>query len=343
MRVDMSDRLDLYLELRATNSLEGALLHRECVTGDVAELAEETYVRGVLADRLPEHCELLRAEIKARWSVEPLIRELEVSITAETQQGPQSYTQNFTSGRWVRTAEAARRTLVVEGVAADDATVYRALVGAPPRRPVPAEIPTPPAPRIADQSLEEYGVRRLGDGTLSPERPVLINRRMIADIIRRTELAGTDETGGAVLGKILRLKECLPGTSTRVVTVLSAALSDGRHVGGPASLRYSPDALAEAARIAELRDQQEVVVTAWHSHGWSAECSRCRKETCALPNVTHVSSDDYQVLESLFSSKATLMPIAGRSAGQQGEHPTVMVHHWCNGAMRPLRWQEYED
>lgn len=343
MQVDIGDRLGLYLELRATASLDDVPLHRECVTGDVAELAEEAYVRGVLAGGLPEHGALLRAEVKARWSVQPLIRELEVSITAETPQGARSYKQSFTSGRWVRSAEAARRALAEEGVAGEEVTVYRALVGVPQREPPLAEIPNPQAPRIADQGLEEYGVRRLGAGALSPERPVLINRRMIADMIQRTESAGANEAGGAVLGKILRLKECLPGTSTPVVTVLSAALFDGRHVGGPASFRFSPDALAESAHIVELRNQGEAVLTAWHSHGWSAECSRCRKEACTLPNATQVSPDDYRVLESLFSSKATLMPIVGRSEGQQREHPAVMVHHWCNGAMRPLRWQEYED
>jgi len=178
---------------------------------------------------------------------------------------------------------------------------------------------------------------------LAPERPVLLNRRMAADILELTEKAEINETGGAVLGKILRLKECLPGTSTPLVTVLSAAVGDVRHVGGPASFRFSPEALAQAAEIARLRDQGEAVLTAWHSHGWTAGCGQCRKESCGLPNAGQVSADDYQVLESLFSSKATLMPIAGRSVGVQGPRPVIMVHHWSNGAMRPLRWQEYDD
>ncbi len=342
MHVELEGDHDLYLELRA-DIADGVPLLSRCVTADVIDLAEECYLRGVLGERLPLEYSSLRAKLKPVWAAEPLVRELELTLTAQTPRGLQSYTQRFASGRWVRTAEAARLALIQEGTLGEDSAVYRALVAVRRQEPPQVEMPPLEPPLVTPQNLEEYGVRRLGAGGLVPDRPVLINRHMIADIIERTERAGTNEAGGAVLGKMLRLAEPLPGTTTRLVTIFSVGLADDRHVGSEASFRFSPEALAEAAQIARLRGRGEAVLTAWHSHGWLPQCANCVKEACGFASANHVSAEDYQVLESLFSSKATLMPIAGRKPGSQAERPVVMIHHWRGGLMRPLRWQEYED
>jgi hypothetical protein len=187
-------------------------------------------------------------------------------------------------------------------------------------------------------------VRQLGTGALDPERPVLVNARLADEMVQATEAAGAAETGGAVLGKLLRLAEPLPGTATRVVTLLTAGLSDPRHVGEPGHFRFSPEALAHADQIARLRGLGEAVLTAWHSHGWGAACGNCNQnEHCPLPSGLLVSLDDYQVMESLFPSKAAVMPIAGRQPGAAGRRPVVTLHAWNGGALRPLPWQSYFD
>ena len=129
-----------------------------------------------------------------------------------------------------------------------------------------------------------------------------------------------------------------------MVTVLSAAVVDRRHVGAPTLLTFSPEALAEGEQIAEMRGFGESVLTVYHSHMWGAGCDRCNQnEKCVLPECTTVSIQDYQVLESLFPSKATLMPIAGRKLGAQGQRPVLEIHAWRGGEMRTIRWQRYHD
>jgi hypothetical protein len=54
-----------------------------------------------------------------------------------------------------------------------------------------------------------------------------------------------------------------------------------------------------------------------------------------------VSLLDYQVLETLFPSKSTVMPIAGRKLGTEGKRPVLEIHAWRGGEMRPIRWQRY--
>lgn len=177
---------------------------------------------------------------------------------------------------------------------------------------------------------------------LEPDRPVLVNARLAADAVRRCEEAGGKETGGAVLGKLIRLPQPLPGTETRIVTLLSGLVEDHRHVGMAAAFSFSPEGLAEAARIADVRGLGESVLTVFHSHGWSSHCRNCRPSAgCSLAQCSP-SLQDYEML-SLFPSKGTLMPIVGRKPGVQGERPVLRIHAWRGGQLQAIHWQPYED
>ena len=166
---------------------------------------------------------------------------------------------------------------------------------------------------------------------------------MSTDAVRRCEEADATETGGSVLGTILRLEKPLPGTVTRIVTVLSATVEDPRHVGAPLSFSFSPAGLAEAARFGQLRGFGETVQTVFHTHGWSGACGNCNQNANCPLAEGNPSLQNYQPLESLFSSKATLMSIAGRKLGEPSRRPVLQIHAWRGGEMRPIRWQEYSD
>jgi hypothetical protein len=335
---------DLFLELRAGPGPETAPLTSRAVTGDVAELVEECFVRGVLADKIPAEFDAVAAEIEMVWMREPFVEQLEVAVVAHHAGGASRYAQRFAAGRWARTADEDRQKLVEDGLLPEGATAYRTLAAARRHRPVEIRLGALEAPPLRDGTLEEVGVRDLGRGELAPDRPVLCNGRMVADILEQTERAAAHETGGAVLGKMIRLAEPLAGTQTRIVTILTAALTDDRHVGSVGTFQFSPEALAEAKQIAGLRGAEESILTAWHSHGWGTACGKCNQsDGCVLPQVTLVSPADYQVLESLFPSKATLMPIAGRKLGEDSKRPVMVVHAWRGGQMRPLAWRTFAD
>ncbi|NUQ66056.1 MAG: hypothetical protein HUU20_26645, partial [Pirellulales bacterium] len=106
---------------------------------------------------------------------------------------------------------------------------------------------------------------------------------------------------------------------------------------------FSPEALADAAQIGDLRGLGELVLTVFHTHGWSPNCRNCNKNAdCPLPECSP-SLQDYQLASTLFPSKATLLPIVGRKLGAQGEHPVFRLHAWRGGEMRAIRWQAYQD
>jgi hypothetical protein len=337
------------VELRAASAGRAgeSPLHRESIQHDLADLVEETYVRGVLGERLPAAPERLAVSIAPLWHGETTppqaggpVRALLVRVAA----GEQAFELAFEDGRWLRRCQAIAASLQREGTLGADDTARVRVVAEPavPGRRAP-RLAALQAPEIVDATLEDLGVRALEPGTLDPERPVLVGARMVEEILTLTERAGANETGGATLGRIARLPRALPGATTRIVTLLSASFADARHVGLPGRFTFSPQALVDAVRIAELRGLGESVLTAFHSHGWGSGCNRCNQnEACVLPQVD-VSLDDHRLLEGLFPGRATLLPIAGRRLGAPGERPVLEIHAWRGGRMASVPWRAYRD
>ncbi len=334
---------ELFMEIGTEPSVGCPVVHRESIRADLADLAEEIFVGAVLADTLPGDADGLRIEVEPVWLEEPVVEAIDVRLVSASD-GALLHEQRCTSGRWVRRAQRIALRLRDESVLSTEESAWVHVLGE--RNGASATLPLPvlAPPRITDQTLGDLGVVEPGEGELCPDRPVLVNERMLDEILRHTEEAGAREIGGATLGKMVRLPEPLPGTTTPVVTVLTASLPDPRHVGELGRFTFDPEALHEAAQIAALRGMGEGVLTVSHSHGWGKDCGRCnRSDTCALPQATHVSLSDYQVLESLFPSKATLMPIAGRKLGAAGDRPVLEIHAWRGGVMTSIPWRTYRD
>ena len=342
VEVAASCAFELFVELSTSPQIGALPVHRESAQKDLADLVEEAFVSGVMAEELPADVGRLDVEVTPVWDRAPRAEAIEVTLT-ERDAGRRTVKRRFRSGRWMRRAHERTWQLAADGVLEEDARIYVHLL-AEEREPEALTLPTLQAPVITAQAMSELGVRALGAGELCPDRPVLVNERLVDEIVLQTERAGALETGGGTIGKMIRLEQPLPGTSTRVVTILSAAVVDPRHVGTVARVTFDPVALTEAAQVATLRGRGETVLTAFHTHGWGTACGRCNQnEECVLPSASHVSLDDYRVLETLFPSKATLMPIAGRKLGAPTSRPVLEIHAWRGGRMAAIPWRSYRD
>lgn len=343
MKAHVANEYEFRVEVRRERNLFGVPLFSADATADLAELVDEVFTRGVLSETLPVEADRVNAAISLQWLDQPIVRQLTVTIEASTNGSTKRYAQTLRTGRWERTAQAAVATLIDDEIVGKDDVVYVMLLALQRDGQIQLPVPTLQPPTIVDRRLEELGVRSLAEGRFVADRPVLLSERLVADSVDRCEAAGTSETGGAVLGSIVRLPERLPGTQTRIVTVLSTLVEDPRHAGAPLSFFFSPEALADAAQMAELRGLGETVQTVYHTHGWAPTCAGCEKNgTCPLASATP-SLQDYQVVESLLSSKATLLPIGGRNSGVQTQRPSLLLWAWRGGKMRPLRWRTYEE
>ncbi len=332
--VEMRCDYDLGVEVR-TEARGGDVVAWQSASDDVADAVDETFTSGVLAGVLPAEDEHFAVAVEPVFDPEPWVTALAVTVSTRT---GASYQLRFLTGRWDRRALAVARAR-----AGDDRPLHASLCA---QRTARSVVRAPRLEPLAclDSTLAAFGVRALGEGSVLGERPVLVCARAVADIVAATRQAGANEIGGGMLGALLRLPEPLAGTHTRFVTVLTACVSDARHIGGLARLQFDPQAMADALQMAELRGRGERVLTAFHSHGWGRDCGRCNESAqCTLPTVEQVSLDDYQVLEALFPSKTSLLPIAGRRLGAPGQQPVLAVHAWRGGRVEPIAWQTYSD
>ena len=334
----------LFLELAAGPRAEDPPLYHEEVTRDLGPLIEETHTRGVLAGALPPKLSgPVEGSVEVVWLQEPFVRQLEVELRTQAEGRPYTYRAAFPEGRWTRRAQVAAATLYAENTLAKDELPYTRLVAE--RQPASVDLPLAPLeePILITRPLEELGVVELGEGSFVPERPILINEALEVELIELCVSAGLQEDGGAVLGQLVQLPEPLRGTVSPIVTVLTALIRDERHTGSAGSFAFDPEALAHATEIADLREMGERVITVAHTHGWDESCATCQRTDCALPDSGLVSTADYEVLETLFPSKGTLMPIAGRKRGVPGPRPQLELHGWLGGAVKPLRWRRYSE
>lgn len=343
MQIEIENTYQFTSELRRKPDIKDRPISSVDVTADIAALIDETYTHGVLADCLPEQSDLLRVRIEPHFSESPRVERIDVHLTAGTNGSTAEFTQQFRAGPWNRSEQRRMLQLREEGTLAEGDTAYRMLLALPSDA-ASIEAPSLQPPAIIDGTLEEFGFRELGAGELIPDRPLLANQRLVEDSIEACLARGSNETGGGAIGLNVRLKEPLPHTTTRIVQILTAYLEDRRHTGKLNEWKISNEALAEAAEVCALRGMGERVMTVVHTHGWSTECGNCNTNAnCPLAECTLVSLLDYQVLETLFPSKSTVMPIAGRKLGAEGKRPVLEIHAWRGGEMRPIRWQRYRD
>ncbi len=330
-------------ELRRERNLTGIPLASKDVSDDLSELVEEAAMNSILGGQ----AELDIQEMEARVVPvcheigEPIVDHIQVDLHAANSGRTADARQTFTTGRWQRWSMRKLLMLREEGTVAAEEQIYCLLLALPCEQPPLLQPPPLIPPPVIDSTLEACGVRSIDAGELTPDRPLLVNRRLAEEGMRRCIEAGLVETGAAVAGQYVRLPEPLPGTSTRIVTLFSALLFDQRHSGDAAQFHFSPSALAEAQQLCQLRGLGESVITVFHSHGWG--CGDCnQKATCGLAEGKP-SLQDYQLLESLLPGKCTLMPISGRKLGADQRQPVLQVYAWRAGEMRAIRWRTYRD
>ncbi len=277
MNIDVNCQYEFVSELRRSADLHGVPLYSETITADIVELIEEVYTRAVLSETLPLEIDTLAADIQPIWQSEPLVAGIRVTLSVRGNGAEITSSDDFARGRWVRTAKTVAVKLCAGGHLSRRAGRASPAAGAEAAQSTGVADSTAPAPVVYRSVTRRLRRAQLGAGGLVAERPVLVNQRLVADAIRCCEQAGTAETGGAVLGKIIRLSSPLPGTTTRLVTLLTSIVEDPRHLGAPLSFTFSLEGLAEAAIYGELRGFHETVETVFHTHGWQTSCGNCNQ------------------------------------------------------------------
>lgn len=341
LRIAVKHRHRFYLELRDQPNLDGVPLVSKEVTSDLGETIDEAITQAFLGGYLPVATRELVADVQPQFRISPVTERIEIVLSSQDTADINAVRLSFTSGPWSRWSQRRLLELREEGVVRLDKTIYQMLLAVPDRGDVPIPLPPLSTQLYPLATLEECGVRQLLDGELVSDRPVLISRQFEQEAIEQCERSQENEIGAAVLGRMVRLPEPLPGTRTPIVTVLSTLLFDSRHSGDESQFHFHPAALAEAQYTCDLRGLGESIVTVFHTHGWG--CGECNQKADCHIAEAKPSLQDYQLLATLFPGKSTLLPIAGRKIGDASRRPLLQVYGWRSGQMRPLRWRRFDD
>ena len=130
MRVHIECPYDFSVELAPDTGPEAAPVHCESLVDDLGGLIEETFVRGVLANRLPADPAELHVAIEPVWLTEPLVGRIQVLITSAGSGSPSSsgYACTFRHGSWSRRMIGVARGLRQEGSIPEGGQAYARLI-----------------------------------------------------------------------------------------------------------------------------------------------------------------------------------------------------------------------
>lgn len=247
---------------------------------------------------------------------------------------------------------AASAGLVASGSLAPGQTfgyrIYALADQRPPQREAPAieieaqaEAPAIGAADIAAlmRGAEPGGGRAGGASTAAQARPdsalrVFVPRALLDEATRLGRAAGEFETGGILLGRLLRDR------GGEVCVRLSAQIPAAHTEATRESLRFTPATWASVDAALRLRASDEMALGWWHTHPFF--CARCPPERRALcPLASPLFSEaDRALHREVFQmpwNVALLLSFLG------GDNPSYDLFSWQRGAIAASRFHVLPD
>jgi proteasome lid subunit RPN8/RPN11 len=232
--------------------------------------------------------------------------------------GAEIFARDFASSFFKPAAVAASSALVKKGVM-KEGDRFNYLVAAYPQVAAANAVDAPPKPRITvkpvavplplrDGRLGDFTNRSVPFGELLEEdAPVYIPQEVIEQANALTERAGDKETGGILVGHLVRDK-AIPD-----IGVVVTAQIPVRHAHGKSTeLTFTAKTWAAVADALALRDQGELMLGWWHSHPgryWAATtCAKCppeRRRVCPISS-DFFSQHDVTLHEQIYPKAYSL-------------------------------------
>jgi hypothetical protein len=171
-----------------------------------------------------------------------------------------------------------------------------------------------PALPARDAELESFLLRAKPSGAMDiGDMPVLVSRRVLAELAERTRAEEGTETGGILIGNLWRDA----GTSELFVEV-TAQIPAQHASGNRVKLTFTPQTWAAAEAALRLRGKGEIHLGYWHSHPvreWckGKECTPEKQRSCHLAK-DFFSPDDEAVMRAAFPRAYSVAIVANDTA-----------------------------
>ena len=219
---------------------------------------------------------------------------------------PSTYAADFPLAWFKRMAGAASAKWVKEGKLAEgDEFQYKLLAferttEANSKAPAFSVDETPEPPAAVGFDIKRLVDRSEAQGNTAPgDAPVFIPRSIIEEVIQLGEAAGASETGGVLLGHLLR------DSQGPELGVLITAQIPAQHTEAKCeSLVFTERTWAAVDAAMTLRARSDEMICGWHhvhpSKYWCAKCPPESQLRCPLKQQDFLSGDDVALHETVF-------------------------------------------
>ena len=163
---------------------------------------------------------------------------------------------------------------------------------------------------------------------------VFVPRSLLDEVTRLGRAAGNLETGGILLGSLLRDR------GGEIFVRLSAQIPAAHTVATQGSLRFTPATWASVDAAIRLRASDEMALGWWHSHPFfCAQCPPERRALCPLASPVF-SEADRALHREVFQ-----MPwnVALLLSFLDDDNPSYDLFSWQRGAIEALRFYVIPD
>jgi hypothetical protein len=178
-------------------------------------------------------------------------------------------------------------------------------------------------------SLPEFGAESRREGEVLGEQfPVFLPQRILDEADELTEQAGGIETGGILIGHLVR-DAGIPELALNITAQIPARKAEG----GAHKLTFTADTWTDVRGVIDLRRGDEQMLGWWHSHpakAWcNPECPPEQRRNCPLAN-NFFSADDVLLHQTIFArAYQTALVVTHTETGMKHS-----MFGWFQGAVR---------
>jgi len=182
---------------------------------------------------------------------------------------------------------------------------------------------------VRDRGFSARAASAVAQGDANPgDLEVVVPQTVIDQVCALTTAAGSNETGGVLLGHLCRHR-----AGADVGLEVTAQVPAKHTVSEPEKLTFTSETWTDVRSAVALRNEGELLVGWWHSHPAFSWCARCpieRQRTCQFASG-FLSVDDKALHRSVFPSAFTqALVITNSAAGLDNR-----MFGWRNGVLRP--------
>jgi hypothetical protein len=313
----------------------GAVVHRSALDPDWEPALQGTRLAGLRTLNVWHHDDDAAPVVEPVWEERgpPTPARLRVRMRSGDREWCEEFTTNEYFGEAARAVIAAQ--LAAGELGADDQVRYSVsayTVDGHAHANGGRRLSIVDRPQPLDVRDRDFSARAVGASARGDEDPgdleVVVPQAVLDQVCALTTAAGSNETGGILLGHL-----CRHDSRADVGLEVTAQVPARHTVAETEKLTFTSETWTDVRSAVALRNEGELMVGWWHSHpafSWCAKCPIEAQRVCRFARG-FLSADDKALHRSVFPAAFTQALVVTNSAAGLDSR----MFGWRNGVLKP--------